>query len=149
MIKFFVQGTPRPAGSKRGFAHKTTGKVIMMDSSGKKGKDWRGDIKHAALLAIPEDYKIMTGPVFVSVTFFMQRPKAHYRTGKNAELLKDSAPHFHTNTPDATKLWRSAEDALTGVLWIDDKQVVTVMMSKKWACRYTGKSGMTISVTGA
>ena len=53
----------------------------------------------------------------------MPRPKGHYRTGKNALILRKNAPEHPTTKPDATKLLRSTEDALTGILWKDDAQI--------------------------
>jgi Holliday junction resolvase RusA-like endonuclease len=47
--------------------------------------------------------------------------------------LKRSAPTLHTQKPDTTKLIRCTEDALQGVCWHDDCQVVSQQATKVWA----------------
>ena len=77
-----VHGTPAPQGSKR-----HVGRGIMVESSAKV-KPWREAVKHAALDAItPGTSQEFAAAVLVDVTFRLQRPKGHYRTGKNAHLL--------------------------------------------------------------
>ena len=126
-IGFFVPGLPKPAGSKRGFVNKRTGGVIIVDAC-KKSKDWQADVKHFAFQAYQGDP--LTGPIYLKVKFIMPRPKYHYRTGRHSDELKPSAPLLHTKTPDRTKLLRGLEDALTGVIWKDDCQVVDGPVSK-------------------
>lgn len=122
-IRFFVVGTPKPAGSKRAFVNKNTGKAILTDMSGQAGKDWRHDIQAFA-------QKVYTGapleePLQLRVVFRQVRPKGHFGTGKNAHLLKPNAPMYPTGKPDCTKLLRSLEDSLTGIIWRDDAQIVS------------------------
>ncbi len=74
----------------------------------------------------------LTGPLKIQCEFHLMRPKFHYGTGRNAAMLKDSAPDFPTARPDATKLFRSTEDALTGILWVDDAQIVLQVVSKRY-----------------
>lgn len=135
-ITFTVSGVPKPGGSKRGFIFKRkgTGKlgVSLVDASGQPGKDWRGDVKHEARDAarvygweVPHSDQ----PLMLTLTLWMPRPKSHYRKGGQ---LKPTAPEWHTGRPDATKLLRSIEDALTGILWNDDGQVVTQTVQKKY-----------------
>ena len=124
-MRFFVPGIPRPAGSKRPIVSKTTGRSFVVDSSGQKGKDWRGDVKRFAMDA---DYeKPLDCAVQLHVYFYLPRPKNHYRTNGN---LKDWAPRHHTKRPDATKLLRAIEDALTGVCWTDDALIVRQRVEK-------------------
>ncbi len=59
----------------------------------------------------------------VTVTFVFPRPKSHYRTGKNAGILRDDAPLYKDSTPDTDKLERAIGDALTGVVFSDDAKV--------------------------
>jgi Holliday junction resolvase RusA-like endonuclease len=65
----------------------------------------------------------------------MPRIGSHYGSGKNAEKLKPTAPKFHTVKPDATKLLRSTEDALTGILWRDDAQIARQTVEKSYGER--------------
>lgn len=118
-IAFEVVGTPAPQGSKRGFV--TNGRVAMVESS-KKVKPWRQDVKAAAIeMRQTLGHETFTGPVHVTVTFSFQRPKHHYRTGRNAHLLRDNAPTYVATKPDIEKLERSTYDALTEAgIWRDD-----------------------------
>lgn len=123
-----VHGTPAPQGSKR-----HVGNGVMVESS-KRVKPWRQDVKYAALEAMSKDASPLTGPVSVVVTFYLPRPKGHYRTGRNAYLLRDSAPAHPAVKPDVDKLLRSTLDALgeAGV-WRDDSQVVALVAAKEYA----------------
>ena len=141
-IEIIVLGTPAPQGSKRGFAIKAkgeyTGKVAQVESSAKV-KPWRMAVKYAAMNEIALIYRSvswrpMTGPVYLEVTFRLPRPKGHYGTGRNAGLLKASAPWFPFGRPDLDKLQRSTLDALGEAgIWGDDAQVVTVYAVKVYA----------------
>ena len=119
-IRFFVPGLPQPGGSKRGFVHRHTGRVIVTEDC-RRSKDWRAVV---ALEASRHCSQPLTGPLAVRVVFQLPRPKGHYRTGRNAGMLRDSAPTYPITKPDATKLWRSTEDALKAIAWADDSQVV-------------------------
>jgi len=151
-IEIIVLGTPAPQGSKHGYAVKAkgayTGKVAQVESSAKV-KPWRMAVKYAALEALPtrDGSAILTGAVVLEVTFRLPRPKGHYGTGRNAGLLKPSAPWFPAGRPDLDKLLRSTFDALgeAGV-WRDDAQVTTVTAFKEYATDYE-PVGATIHVT--
>lgn len=60
------------------------------------------------------------GPVELVVRFYVPRPKSHY----GAKGLRPVAPSYPTVAPDVTKLLRAVEDALKGIVWRDDSQVV-------------------------
>lgn len=131
---FFVPGTPRPAGSKNAFPYrcKTTGKikVRVVDASGKAGKQWRRDI--AAHAKVAYRGPLLTCPIIVNFVFFMPRPKAHLRTGRFSGQRKSNAPRYHTSKPDALKLARAVEDALTGIVWADDAQIILEDITKQY-----------------
>lgn len=127
-----VFGTPKPAGSKNGFPFKrANGKmgVRMVDASGKAGADWRaaivGAAKEAGLQKVPDG-----GPVWLHLQFNMPRPKSHYKPSGD---LRDTAPRHCTVRPDTTKLIRAVEDALNGIAWDDDSQVVWQYAKKEYA----------------
>ena len=79
-------------------------------------------------------------------TFRLPRPKGHYGTGRNAGLLKPSAPWYPAGRPDLDKLLRSTLDALGEAgIWGDDAQVVTIAASKHYTSDYE-PPGATIRV---
>jgi Holliday junction resolvase RusA-like endonuclease len=139
-IAFEVVGTPKPAGSKRampiyrgtGEGREFTGKAAVVDSSGQAGKDWRTDVAYAARAAMG-NRPPMHGPLGMSVVFKFNRPKWHYRTGKYAGELREAAPEHHTQAPDTTKLVRGLEDAMTGIVAVDDCLFVEQHAQKVWA----------------
>ena len=77
--------------------------------------------------------KPIEGPVDLSLAFFFPRPKSHYGTGKNSNVLKASAPKHHAQKPDIDNVIKSTLDAMNGVLYGDDKQVIRVQAEKRWA----------------
>lgn len=125
-----VNGTPAPQGSKRGMAIKAggryTGKVALIESAGDRVKTWREDVRAAAMdAAEAAHWTVPAGPIACQLTFYLPRPKGHYRTGRNAGLLRDAAPTFPTTKPDKDKLERATLDALTSAGVIpDDSRIV-------------------------
>ena len=77
--------------------------------------------------------KPIEGPVELSLAFFFPRPKSHYGTGKNSELVKASAPIHHAQKPDIDNVIKSTLDAMNGILYGDDKQVIRIQAEKRWA----------------
>jgi crossover junction endodeoxyribonuclease RusA len=81
----------------------------------------------------------LSGPLKLSMEFRLLRPKFHFGSGKNAGQVKASmSGTFPTVKPDLTKLERSTEDALTGILWHDDCQVCKKETCKIYVTRNPG-----------
>lgn len=117
---FTVQGKPVPGGSKSIMRPPNLqGRTVVVDSNQKAVKPWRQEIQIIAG-TLMKSRQLFEGPLVISVDFYQLRPKWH--TGKRG--VKPTAPKFPTGAPDATKLLRPVEDALTGILWKDDAQVV-------------------------
>ena len=112
-IEFTVIGKPATAGSKRAFPLMKGGKFIrsiIVDSSGAAGKSWRAMVQDRAAVAFNAELAIrplLEGPLNVSMTFMVARPKGH----SGAKGLKPSAPDFPTVRPDLLKWARAVEDA--------------------------------------
>lgn len=132
MIRFTVHGKPEPAGSKKAYPFRRSNNSLgasVVDAN-KSAKPWQAIVASEAREA--HEGELLTGPLSVTLTFYMVRPKSHYRTGKNSHLLKDSAPPFPTTRPDVLKLARAVEDALTKVVWHDDSQIVDEHLAKHY-----------------
>lgn len=143
-LSFTVVGVPAPQGSKRGFYNKGLGRVQMVESS-KKVAPWRQDVAAAAQAAARGGWETPAGPVEVSVTFRLPRPRYHFRTGKRAHELKPNAPVYVPKKPDVDKLLRATLDALTSAGVIRDDAQVAVLYAAKL---YTGDTlGAAISVS--
>jgi Holliday junction resolvase RusA-like endonuclease len=122
-----VEGTPEPQGSSRAFMHK--GRPIIT-SANRKLRPWRARLD-ASFRARVGDHTPMIGPVSVTMTFRMPRPKSH--TGSNG--LTPSASEASPSTrPDVDKLARAVNDALTtaGVI-SDDSQITRMIAAKRYA----------------
>ncbi len=71
--------------------------------------------------------------ISVSVVFAFSRPKSHYGTGRNAGIVKASAPTEHMKKPDADNLAKFLLDALNGLYWRDDSIINNLTVAKVWA----------------
>lgn len=127
-LKFFVEGKPEPGGSKKIVR---IGPNYRIADANDKAKDWKEDVKKIARRIY--EGEPLSCALRVFCLFSVARPKSHYRTGKNSHLLRENAPKHPTTKPDGTKLFRSTEDALTGVIWVDDAQVVSQTVQKRYA----------------
>jgi Holliday junction resolvase RusA-like endonuclease len=128
MISFFVPGIPRPGGSKRGFVIPGTKRVIITEDC-KRSKDWRTSVGFMAADCIKTP---LSGPLEVQFIFIMPRPQGHFGSGRNAHKIKSSAPEWPAVKPDVTKLVRSTEDAMKGIAWRDDSQVIIQHAEKRY-----------------
>ncbi len=79
------------------------------------------------------------------LNFQVARPKSHFGTGCNKAVLKLGAPAMPIMKPDLTKLVRSTEDALAGILWRDNCQVVGQEAQKRY-CAWGEAGGCWILV---
>ncbi len=126
-FRFEVPGTPVPQGSKQAFVVK--GRAVVTERGRNALGPWRQQVAAAALAAGVEPVR---GAVYVYLDFLFTRPKAHYRTGRHAAELRGDAPVYVANRPDVDKLARAVLDALTGVAFVDDGQVVELQATKRY-----------------
>lgn len=118
MISFFVPGKPQSQGSKI----KTQ---WGMRESNKELGPWRERVALAAHNALEDpDCLLIKGPVVVTLQFVMFRPKG---------LPKSRPTPPCTKAPDIDKLARGILDALTHVIYSDDAQVTTLIVTKRVA----------------
>jgi len=122
LVEFTVHGLPIAQGSKNQFGGESNAKAL---------KPWRNDIKVAAFDAM-SGYPPWSGGVQLRAVFIFPRPKHHFGTGRNAGEVKASAPGWKTSAPDLDKLVRALGDALTGVVFKDDAQIVGISVTKIW-----------------
>lgn len=125
---FTVRGIPAPQGSKRP-VRLGNGRVGMVESS-KAVAPWRervcAEAQHVILAPISR-------PVILRLEFHVTRPKNHYGTGRNAQVVREAAPAYPDGKPDLDKLARSTMDGLTAAgAWKDDAQVVTLTAVKRY-----------------
>jgi Holliday junction resolvase RusA-like endonuclease len=132
MITIAVHGTPAPKGSYRAMIVRGRAMVIPGGSSANQRalREWHAAIQAAVGRSIGEqDQPLYSGPIEVVCSFRLPRPKAHYLRG----ALRSGVAAYPQGKPDADKLARSVLDALTGLLYEDDAQVVVLTATKGWA----------------
>jgi crossover junction endodeoxyribonuclease RusA len=84
-------------------------------------------------------------PIRCDLTFYLPRPKSHFGTGKNAQMLKKSAPTRPTGTPDRDNLDKAVCDAITAAgVWVDDSQVTSGTIRKRYCLE--GQTGCQIYI---
>jgi crossover junction endodeoxyribonuclease RusA len=111
---------PAPQGSKR---HVGGGRMV---ESCRNVKLWR---QLVALAAVEAGVQLIRGPVRMSAVFLFTRPAGHFRKDGT---LKPSAPAHHCVKPDASKLQRSTEDALSKLAYEDDCRIVGLSCEKQY-----------------
>ncbi len=77
--------------------------------------DYKATVRHAA--AAEHKGAPLQGPLYLSLTFIMPRPKGMYWKTKPMPRVP------HASRPDCDNLAKSTLDALKGLLWIDDAQI--------------------------
>lgn len=117
-VSFTVHGDAAPQGSKRAIRHRTTGNIVMMESS-KRLRPWRQEVAAVAAAAIEaRGGKPLEGALGLDVTFYRQQPKS---------AKKRKYPHTR---PDSSKLLRAIEDAMEGIVYADDAQICLHIVRK-------------------
>lgn len=97
----------------------------MVESGGDRLRLWRHAINDAARHARGIGGEPAVGPVGVELHFRMRRPASAPKRRRTWPVGARSG--------DVDKLARAALDAVTGVLVIDDAQVVDLRVTKDWA----------------
>lgn len=136
-LSFYVAGVPVPEGSTKAFL--VAGKPRITHQGGDNLRAWRQRIAHEAQAVRPQDWRSDASAYEVKAVFIAPRPAS----------VKPWHRVWPTVAPDCDKLLRALDDALTGILWPDDAQVIAVTVFKVYegAAQAEGKSqGVNVSV---
>lgn len=123
-INFVVMGNPKAQSRPRFFRR---GNFV-----GTYDKDKQDKKDFAAIASYNAPREPLGCPVIVCIDFWLKRPKSHYGTGRNSDKLKPSSPGQHIKKPDVDNLGKLAVDALTGLFWKDDCQIVNLDVTKQY-----------------
>ncbi len=72
----------------------------------------------------------LQGPVEACMTFYFQRPKHHFRTGKFAGQVKAGQDVWHSKKKDLDNLVKFVLDSLNALAYLDDGQVCSIQAAK-------------------
>ena len=134
MINIYVAGQPvgkaRPRVTRSGRVYTPT-KTMKAEAS----------IQDAAREAM-QGQQPLEGPVYVSAAFNMEIPTS-WTKGKQSKARSDEL--MPTAKPDLDNLAKTILDALNGIVYRDDSQVVQMAISK----RYSDEPGTFITIRPA
>jgi len=122
MKRIYIPGIPdtkmRPRTTKRGHVYDPNAQAK------------EASIQKAELMG---DRQVYTGPIEIEFSFVFPRPKSHFRTGKNAHMMRDDAPVHCVNKKDLDNMEKFYADAFNFIQWADDCQIVKSSAVKRWA----------------
>ena len=121
LINFTIPGKPKAL--KR---HRSTRGGHMYDPSSKEKQEmW------LQIARFKPKYPL-EGDIYLKATFYMPRPKNHYRTGKYSHLLKDAHKDiiYHSVKPDLDNLVKMICDVIQPQMICDDSQICILQAEK-------------------
>lgn len=124
-IEFTVEGVPVPKGrarvtSRGGFARAYTPAKTV---------EYENLVKAAGVVAMNGQEPLGT-PLRVNLTAYMPIPKSLSKKAR-ADILDGITKH--TKKPDCSNLLKSVEDALNGICYIDDSQIIRICINKVYS----------------
>jgi crossover junction endodeoxyribonuclease RusA len=133
IYRFSIIGTPEPKGSAKAMPtrHKFPFEVagygdllrsVAVTSDNPKIKAWQNTIAAAARVAIGGE-EPLRGAVGVELVFYIVPPKHIPKQREGLPIVRD----------DVDKLSRACLDAMSGVLFVDDAQVIDLLARKRYA----------------
>lgn len=140
------RGYPLARGGRRSDGSYRHGSVIVNITSDNPAlKRWRKGVA-AAAVSVWKQPVLKDVSLMLELDFYLKRPEGHWGTGRNAHLLKDSAPAAPLVVPDVDKITRAIFDALTGVVYSDDSRVTLGIMEKRYAVPSVEGDGVGVRV---
>lgn len=125
-----VRGIPQAQGTARAFV--AGGKARIATDSNRPTSPigaWRQAVNAEARRVYGEE-PASRSAIRVEAELTWPRPLAHYRAAKPERGLRPDAPAWKTSKPDPDKCARALLDALMGVVFVDDSQVVELVIRK-------------------
>jgi len=150
VVEIGVASLPAPQGSFRPMISKSTGKPFLAPSNATGYPRYRADLRAGAMAAL-DGHTPMTWAVHLEVTFVLPRPAGHFlpvNTKRPVPELNPNAPVYPFGQPDLDKLCRSVLDALTGIVYLDDAQVIHLNAGKVYSDDFAFGGFTKIRVTG-
>lgn len=143
-LKFHVSGPVVGKGrarvsNQRGFARLYTPENTVRYESLVKMAAWEAMAKDGPMSDVTQNFVLLDGPLQVNLLIGVQIPASWSKKKKMAAL---TGQLFPTSKPDLDNSIKSVFDAMNGVVYKDDAQVVTTVTKK----RYREAPGLWVSV---
>ena len=121
MIKFIIKTRPKPQQR-----HRSRGGRYQYDPSAKDKRDFLLQAKQYA----PK--KPTKQNIEMELIFCYKRPRSHFRSKNKKLILKEDAPLYKGSKADIDNISKFYIDAMNGVFYKDDAQIVTLRADKVW-----------------
>ena len=125
VVKFSVEGVPvgkgRPKFARRG--------NFVTAYTPAKTKTYEQQVADAARVAMGAKLRTME-PVQVNMDIFVPIPKSWSKI-KRARAL--NGVEYPTTKPDSSNILKSIEDAMNGIVFEDDKQIINHCITKRYS----------------
>ncbi len=133
VFEFHVHGEPTGQPRQRHHIRKIGETFVAKSYDPGTAQPWKDciarEVRAAGLLGLMLDC-----PIGLEALFIFKRPKSHFRTGKNAALLREGIVYWHISKPDMDNIVKAAKDALTDLgVWRDDSLVCRETLEKHYA----------------
>jgi Holliday junction resolvase RusA-like endonuclease len=124
MLKFEIPGEACAQGRPRFTT--ISGQARAYDPA--KSKNYKAYVKLLAQEAIArQGWKYTELPISIKITCSLAIPTSKSKKFKGAALI---GKVFPTKKPDVDNLFKTITDALSGIAYKDDKQIITAIVSK-------------------
>ncbi len=122
-VQFEVPGEPVGKGRHRTVARKGKGgQSYLANVTPEKTAAYESSVKLFAAQAMAGRAPL-EGPLYLVLYCFHARPKSH---------PKKNPPQWVTKKPDASNTLKAVEDAMNGVVYLDDVQLARVLVERRY-----------------
>lgn len=127
-LSFTVPGKPHAQGRARATINRNTGRPRMYED--KTSKAYKEKIAWCAIEAGADRNNLIAGAVLLNIAVYCPIPPTWTR-----QKRKDAAEgKVHMiSRPDLDNVLKSIQDALSGIVYVDDRQVVDIRISKRYS----------------
>lgn len=125
-LRFVITGHPVAKARARVVVHDGKARGFTPAAT----RRWEADARQVARDVMKAQGRVpFTGPVTLTVTATFTVPVSKPRWWASGALAGRIA---HTTKPDGDNVLKAAKDALNGIAWLDDAQVVAATVSKQY-----------------
>ncbi len=121
IMAFELDGNPVTQGSKKAFVNPKTGRPIIVEDRSRDLDLWRGRVTETAS-KLMRDRPLYREAMLIEMRFTLPRPQS----------LARRPMALPVTNPDLDKLVRACGDALSKIVYFDDKQTCDLIVSKRY-----------------